>query len=353
MSSRLALVRAAHLNDYIAVMRAFGAPVERDLARSTLPTSIEETPDLYVSIPIAVEWIAQCGRDVEPMELGLLASGHASLASLRPAHQAAIIRAQTGFRRLEALFAIARLEDNCFRAGVRQEAGQFRVFCDMAHLGRHPFICFAEWLNLQGVIAVVRSIAGPAWYPREMTFVSRYAVPKAVHAAFPNTRILVGQPNTSILVDREHLARSTAGPTRPPEDASTLLCSGEIIGGTTEPWTFAGLLRQIIQPYLGEGNADLAFTAEVVGMSKRTLQRQLQLSGSSYSEILQEARFERARSLLDNPDAKVIEVALASGYESPQHFTRAFRRFTGVTPTTYRRHLAGAALKDNEKTRRP
>lgn len=323
-------------------MRAFGAPVERELARSALPKSIEETPDLYVSIPIAIEWIAQCGRDVEPMELGLLASGHASLESLRPAHQASIVRAQTGFRRLEALFAIARLEDNCFRSGIRQEADQLRVFCDISYLRRHPFICFAEWLNLQGIIAVLRSVAGPAWYPREMTFVSRYAVPDAVRAAFPNTRILVSQANTSLLVDPEHLALSTDGPTMPPDDVSTLLCSGDVLGGSPEPWTFAGLLRQIIQPYLSERNADLAFTAEVVGMSKRTLQRQLQLSGSSYSEVLQEARFERARSLLDNPDAKVIEVAMASGYESPQHFTRAFRRFTGVTPTIYRRHLDGS-----------
>ena len=342
MSSRLALVRAAHLHDYIAVMREFGAPVDRDLAHSALPTSIEETPDLYVSIPIAMEWVAKCGHDVEPMELGLLASSHASLASLRPSHQAAIIGAQTGFRRLEALFTIAQLEDNCFRAGVRQEADQLRVLCDTARLSRHPFICFAEWLNLQAVIAVIRSVAGPAWYPQEMTFVSRYAVPAAVQTAFPNTRILVGQPNTSVLIDREHLARSTGGAAAPADDLSGLLRSGDVLGASPEPWTFAGLLRQIIQPYLREGNTDLAFTAEVVGMSKRTLQRQLQASGSSYSEILQEARFERARSLLDNPGAKVIEVAMASGYESPQHFTRAFRRFTGVTPTTYRRLMAGA-----------
>ncbi len=36
---------------------------------------------------------------------------------------------------------------------------------------------------------------------------------------------------------------------------------------------------------------------------------------------------------------KVIDVAFMAGYESPQHFTRAFRRFTGVTPTAYRRHI--------------
>jgi AraC-like DNA-binding protein len=33
---------------------------------------------------------------------------------------------------------------------------------------------------------------------------------------------------------------------------------------------------------------------------------------------------------------RVIDVAMMAGYESPQHFTRAFRRFTGATPSQYR-----------------
>ena len=74
-------------------------------------------------------------------------------------------------------------------------------------------------------------------------------------------------------------------------------------------------------------------------MSTRTLQRRLHQCGSSYSEVLQEARFEVARSLLDGSGTKIIDVAMTAGYESQQHFSRAFRRFTGVTPTAYRRSI--------------
>ena len=66
MDGRLALVRATHLNDYIAVLRDIGAPVDRELARSLLPPRIEETPDLYVSVPVALEWIARTGHDLQP-----------------------------------------------------------------------------------------------------------------------------------------------------------------------------------------------------------------------------------------------------------------------------------------------
>lgn len=105
-------------------------------------------------------------------------------------------------------------------------------------------------------------------------------------------------------------------------------------------WTFAGLLRQSIRPYLKDGNSDLAFAARMVGMSTGTLQRRLQLCGLSYSDVLQEARFDLSRRLLEDLDAKIIDVAMTSGYENPRHFTRAFRRFTGVTPTAFRQNIA-------------
>ena len=343
---RLAIVRAAHLIDYLSVMRDIGMPVDRDLARSRLPPSVEATPDLHVSSSMAIEWIATCGSDVEPMELGFLAARRASMASLKPAHQAMIIGAQTGFTRLKALLHIAHLEDNSFRAGFRLEADQLRVFCDTAFLGRHPFICFAEWLNLQSIVSVVRSVAGPAWCPRELCFVSRHAPTKRIYEAFPDTRICIGQPNTSILIDHDHLARSTGGASGLPDDPSRLPEAFADVDDPAGQWTFASLLRSIVQPYLNGGHPDIGFAAEVAGMSKRTLQRRLRQSGTSYSEILRGARFDLARTMLSEHGAKITDVAMTTGYESPQHFSRAFRRMTGVTPSSYRRTRAsGSSLE--------
>ncbi len=339
MSGRLAIVRAAHLRDYLVVMRRIGMPVDRELARSRLPPQIEEAPDLYVSVPVAIEWIAQCGRDLEPMELGFLGAQQASRASIKPAHLTEMLAAQTGYRRLEAFIRIACREDNGLRVSLRQEGDQTRVICEMAHLSRHPFICFAEWLNLQGVMSIMGDLAGPDWCPRELTFVSRYAPPDLAREAFPNTRILVGQPYPSILIESAHLARRCAASPSDPAPGS----SGQGNGSSdqVEAWDLLNLLRMILQPYLNGGRPDLSLVAEIVGMSPRTLQRRLQQSGSSYSQVLQEARFDLARGLLDDPGARIIDVAMTAGYDSQQHFTRAFRRCTGLTPTRYRRAMAG------------
>lgn len=336
VSGRLALVRATHLNDYIAVLRDIGAPVDRELARSLLPPRIEETPDLYVSVPVALEWVAKTGHDLHLMELGLLASQKASLASLRPAQQAAIMAAQTGLKRLEALADLSRYEDSALEMTIRHEGDNVRVICTMAALDRHIFVCLAEWLNLQAIISVIRSVAGVAWCPSEMCFVSSGSPPEAVHAAFPNTRIRMGQRNTSITVARADIARPTCDVILSKHDTLASLSSKDVQDGQSA-WKFVSLLRMMIQPYLNEGRIEVAFAAELAGISKRTLQRRLKLSGNSYSQIVQEARFELARSCLDEPSMKIIEVAMMAGYESPQHFTRAFRRFNGVTPSQYRR----------------
>lgn len=329
-----ALIRATYLNDYISVLRDIGAPVDRELARSRLPPCIEETPDLYVSQPLVFEWVARTGRDLKPMELGLLAAQKSSLSSLRPAMQTAIMTAQTGLMRLEAAAAHCRFEDTALAITFQQEADDVRIICNMVGLHHHPFVCIGEWPTLQAIISMVCSVAGAAWCPTEMCFASSYRPTEAVYAAFPNTRILVGQPHTSIVVGRADLARLTFDRSAATPDP---MASAGKQDDQPENLEYVSLMRMLIQPYLSDGDPDVALTAELAGLSTRTLQRRLKLCGSSYSQILQEARFQLACTRLGDPGLKVIDVAMMTGYKNPQNFTRAFRRFTGLTPSEYRK----------------
>jgi AraC-like DNA-binding protein len=74
-------------------------------------------------------------------------------------------------------------------------------------------------------------------------------------------------------------------------------------------------------------------------MSKRTLQRKLDEKGTTYTEVLAKTRFRAASRMLQNPGIKVTDIAHRLGYNDVSHFTRAFRRIAGVTPTMYRRQL--------------
>jgi len=80
--------------------------------------------------------------------------------------------------------------------------------------------------------------------------------------------------------------------------------------------------------------------AKIVGISERTLQRRLARSALTYSDVVQEVRFSMASDLLANPDMNIADIAFAAGYENAPHFSRAFKRLTGMTPRDYRRSAA-------------
>ena len=76
--------------------------------------------------------------------------------------------------------------------------------------------------------------------------------------------------------------------------------------------------------------------AKQIHVSPRTLKRKLADDGTSYSELLEEQRRERAMLLLRSRELSVEEVAERLGYSDSANFTRAFRRWTGRTPNAFR-----------------
>jgi len=77
-------------------------------------------------------------------------------------------------------------------------------------------------------------------------------------------------------------------------------------------------------------------TARLLGMPVRTLQRRLRERGQSYSQLVDTIRCEQACRLLEEPGARMIDVARALGYADPSSFSRAFRRWMGMSPRGYR-----------------
>ena len=101
-------------------------------------------------------------------------------------------------------------------------------------------------------------------------------------------------------------------------------------------------LREVLKGHLRDGQASLELAAEIVGTSARTLQRQLKDSGTSFSRVLDQARYEVAARMLAEPRNQAIDVAYATGYSDPSNFSRAFRRIAGVSPSRFGSYVAGA-----------
>jgi len=96
-------------------------------------------------------------------------------------------------------------------------------------------------------------------------------------------------------------------------------------------------VRQVVARMLEQGSTDVRAVARAVNTSSRTLQRRLREAGLTYAGLVRQVRCEAASKLLMEPGQAVRDVARKLGYSDPAHFTRAFHRWTGLTPRAYRR----------------
>jgi AraC-like DNA-binding protein len=67
------------------------------------------------------------------------------------------------------------------------------------------------------------------------------------------------------------------------------------------------------------------------------LQRKLKGEGTSYQKVLEETQREMSEFYLQKPEIAICEVAYLLGFSQSSAFHRAFRRWTGLTPKTFRR----------------
>lgn len=86
----------------------------------------------------------------------------------------------------------------------------------------------------------------------------------------------------------------------------------------------------------GEGVRSLAEVARELRLSTRTIKRKLADHGTTFTAILEDVRRQRALLLLGDRALSIGEVATRLGYSELPNFTRAFRKWTGMTPAAYR-----------------
>ncbi len=97
------------------------------------------------------------------------------------------------------------------------------------------------------------------------------------------------------------------------------------------------LSARAIVSTLDSGCGSLGHVARSVGLSERTLQRRLNRCGCGFAELVEAVRLTRAELLLGDAGMSLVEVALSLGYSDQTAFSRAFKRWTSLTPGVYRR----------------
>src|SRR5262249_21828347 len=94
-------------------------------------------------------------------------------------------------------------------------------------------------------------------------------------------------------------------------------------------------VRRALLDTLPDGAATKPTIARRLGMSPRTLQRHLAGEGTTFKDLVADARMQLARNYLAQRRVPVTEIAFVLGFADVSAFSRAFKRWTGQSPRAY------------------
>jgi AraC-like DNA-binding protein len=95
-------------------------------------------------------------------------------------------------------------------------------------------------------------------------------------------------------------------------------------------------VRIQVSQSLSQGVPRISDVAGCLGMSGRTLQRRLADRGYAFQALVDESRRELAERLLEETGYPLAEVAFLTGFSEQSAFNRAFKRWAGQTPRSFR-----------------
>ena len=213
---------------------------------------------------------------------------------------------------------------------------------DLALCDRHV----GEWVGLMNVShlqlgisdAALMACSDGAYGEVELRASRKFADPRlsamvaAVHAemvaGFPSGRLFLDSVEQAMAVT---LVNGHAVRHRPVQ-----ICRGGL--GSARLRRIKELVRAKM-----EDDLSLEDMAQSVGLSTAHFARMFRKStGETPHQFVLRQRLERAKSMLRAPDARVLDVAVACGFKTQQHFAQVFRDLWGVSPTDYRQDVVGA-----------
>jgi AraC-like DNA-binding protein len=267
---------------------------------------------------------------------GLLVGEHVNLQSLGIAGRLALNTRSVGAA-LQELIAYFALHDN---GGVPSLAIHDAT-ASYAYGLHTPGIRSADQVYDLSAVAlrnILRQLCGPAWRP---DFV---LLPRHRPADLRPYREILASP---IRFDAVQCAINfpAAWLQQPLADADPLLHSllreraVSVLAAQHPPLRTE--VRRVVRLLLAGGECSRAAAAAQLGMHERTLGRRLQEAGTTFQALLDEARSDLARQLLRSTRTPVARISTSLGYRDPTVFTRAFRRWTGVTPRQFRGSVGG------------
>ena len=185
-----------------------------------------------------------------------------------------------------------------------------------------------ELYRITSMVQLVHLAAGPAWSPASIRLnMPESSVVKAC-TIIAQSDIHFSQADSAFPIPCELLAlpvRIDALKVENCQKVSRPDISSDITNS----------IRQIINTYALTTHIEIGDVAKLTDTSVRTLQRRLKLKGLRFNDLVNEAKFAHAKQMLSDSKLSISAVGESLGYSDPAHFTRAFRGWSGMSPSAF------------------
>jgi AraC-like DNA-binding protein len=181
---------------------------------------------------------------------------------------------------------------------------------------------------------IMRTLCGPDWAPAEVLLPRPPPLDLGPYQRLFRSPVRFEARTAALIFPAFWLKRRIAGA----DEVSRRLFE-ERLGipeATPDDGTLSDGLRRMLRTRLLKDDCSAAKIAGLLSMNRRTLNRRLTAEGTAFTILVNEIRFEIARQLLANTGMTFSQIAAALAFSEASAFTRAFRRWSGQTPTAWR-----------------
>ena len=180
---------------------------------------------------------------------------------------------------------------------------------------------------------IMRALCGPEWRPSEVCFAHRKPDNIRPFKTYFDAPLSFNSGRNGVEFSASWLQVPLSGLDR---DLQALLQNQINLLESRHSEDFVEQVRRVVHSAVLMHQATAAQIADLFSIHQRTLNRRLRACGTCFRELLDEARFEIARQLLENSSMSVTEISSNLDYADTSAFARAFRRQSGTTPSQWR-----------------
>lgn len=180
---------------------------------------------------------------------------------------------------------------------------------------------------------MLAALCGPTWKPLRVQLSRRRPSDVQPYRQFFGTDVRFDAEVSGIVIASSWLDRPIAG-ADPALRKLVDLAIRKV--ESNQPIGFAAEVRGMLHQMVLAGTSSATDVARLFGIKERALRARLGAEGTSFQQLVAEARFELAQRLLHTTRLPVSEIAATLHYADPNVFSRAFRNWANASPTQWR-----------------